>query len=138
MSEIVPGVCVAGNLPSERTMRRPVTILGFALMLSTATAAIGDTLTIKVLNDSADAIVATVYDLNAQPPGAAIVNQRIEGFAWIPALVTAGAAGNAHVRWTARTADASFRRCGHRERRGLANDATMHVSANSSCGHHSH
>jgi hypothetical protein len=119
-------------------MRRPVTILGFALMLSTATAAIGDTLTIKVLNDSADAIVATVYDLNAQPPGAAIVNQRIEGFAWIPALVTAGAAGNAHVRWTARTADASFRRCGHRERRGLANDATMHVSANSSCSNHAH
>jgi hypothetical protein len=121
-----------------RTMRRPVTILGFSLMLLTATAAIGDTLTIKISNDGADAIVATVYDMNAQPPGAVIVNQRIEGFAWIPALVTAGAAGNAHVRWTARTADASFRRCGHRERRGLANDATVHVSANSGCGNHTH
>jgi hypothetical protein len=121
-----------------RTMRRPVTLLGFALMLLTATAAIGDTLTIKVLNDGADAIVATVYDMNAQPPGAIIVDQRIEGFAWIPVSVTAGAAGNGHVRWIARTAGASFRRCGHRERRGLANDATVHVSANSECHNNSH
>jgi hypothetical protein len=117
-------------------MRRPVTLLGFTLMLLTATAAIGDTLTIRVFNDSSDAIVATVYDMDAQPPGAAIVNQRIDGFSWIPVLVNAGAAGNAHVRWSARTADPSFRRCGHQERRGLANDATMHVSANSRCGNH--
>jgi hypothetical protein len=114
-------------------MRQPVIILGFSLMLLTATAAMGDTVTIKILNDGADDIVATVYDMDAQPPGAAIVNQRINGFAWIPVLVTAGAAGNAHVRWIARTADASFRRCGHQVRRGLANDATVHVSANSRC-----
>jgi hypothetical protein len=119
-------------------MRRPVTLLGFSLMLLAATAAIGDTLTIKVFNDGADAIVATVYDMNAQPPGTVILDQRIEGFAWIPVLVTAGAAGNAHVRWTARTADASFRRCGHHERRGLANDATVHISANSRCGNPTH
>jgi hypothetical protein len=117
-------------------MRRPVTLLGFTLMLLTATAAIGDTLTIRVLNDSSDAIYATIYDMDAEPPGAAIVNQRIDGFAWIPVLVTAGAAGNAHVSWIARTADPSFRRCGHQERRGLADDATMHVSANSQCGTH--
>jgi hypothetical protein len=116
-----------------RAMRQPVIILGFSLMLLTATAAMGDTVTIKILNDGADDIVATVYDMDAQPPGAAIVNQRINGFAWIPVLVTAGAAGNAHVRWIARTADASFRRCGHQVRRGLANDATVHVSANSRC-----
>jgi hypothetical protein len=114
-------------------MRRPVTILGFMLMLLTGTAAVGDTLTIRVFNDSADAIVATVYDMNAQPPAAAIVDQRINGFAWIPVSVTAGVVGNAHVRWIARTADASFRRCGHRERRSLANDATVHISADSSC-----
>ena len=117
-------------------MRRPVTILGLSLMLLTATAAVADTLTIKVLNDGADAIFATVYDMDAQPPVAVIENQRIDGFAWIPVSVTAGAAGNAHVRWTARTADASFRRCGHRERRAIASDATMHVSANSQCGNH--
>jgi hypothetical protein len=143
-----PSVQVSENVPTVsagrkharrmRTMGRPVTVLGFTLMLLTATAAIGDTLTIKVFNDSADAIVATVYDLNAEPPGAAIMNQRIDGFSWIPVLVTAGASGNAHVRWIARTADPSFRQCGHHERRGLADEATVHVSANSRCDNHAH
>jgi hypothetical protein len=114
-------------------MRQPVVIAGFALMLLAATTAIGDTVTIKIYNDGVDDIVATVYDMNAQPPGVAIANQRINGFAWIPVLVTAGAAGNAHVRWIATTADASLRRCGHQDRRGLANDASVHVFANSRC-----
>lgn len=115
------------------TMRKPIVIAGLALMLSAANTAIGDTVTIRVYNDGSDDIVATVYDLNAQPPGVAIANQRISGFAWIPVLVTAGASGFAHVRWTATAADASFRRCGHQDRRGLANDASVRVFADSRC-----
>jgi hypothetical protein len=116
------------------TMRQSVVILGLSFMLFAATAAFGDTVTIKLFNDDADEIVATVVDMNADPPGVAIANQRISGFAWIPILVNADDAGYAHVRWTARTADASFRRCGHQEKRGVANDGSVRVYVNSRCG----
>jgi hypothetical protein len=112
--------------------REPIAVL--ALMLLTATTAIGDTVTIKIRNDGSDDIVATVYDMNAQPPGVAIADQRINGFAWIYVLVTAGDGGDAHVRWVATTGDASSRRCGHQDRRSLANDASVRVFANSRCG----
>jgi hypothetical protein len=107
---------------------------GLALMLFTTTTAIGDMVTIKIRNDGSDDIVATVYDMNARPPGVAIANQRINGFAWIPVLVTAGNSGNAHVRWIATAGDASSRRCGQQDRRHLANDASVRVFANSRCG----
>src|ERR1700732_1923458 len=106
-----------------RTLRRPVAILALSLMDLAANAAMADTMTIKLLNDGPDALIATVYDMNAQPPEVATVNQRISGFSWVPVLVTAGPRGNAHVKWIARNADPAFPRCGHRERRGLANDA---------------
>jgi hypothetical protein len=115
-------------------MRQPVLIAGLALMLLAATAAIADTVTIRICNDSPEEIIATVYDMNAQPPGVAIANQRISGFAWIPVLVNAGDTGNAHVRWVATTGDANFRKCGHQDRRGLANDASVQVFASSRCG----
>jgi hypothetical protein len=117
-----------------RTIHQPVVIACLALMLLAATRAIADTATIRIYNTGADDIVATVYDMNAQPPGVAIANERINGFAWIPLLVIADDAGNVHVRWSAITADASFRRCGHQDRRGITNDATVHVFANSRCG----
>ena len=113
-------------------------IAGLALMLFAATTAIGDTVTIKIRNDGSDDIVATVYDMNAQPQGVAIANQRINGFAWIPVLVIAGNAGNAHVRWIATTVDPGFRRCGHQDIRSLANDASVRVFANSRCGKRAH
>ena len=114
-------------------MHQPVAIAGLALMLLAATAAVGDTVTIRICNDGPEEVVATVYDMNAQPPGTAIANQRISGFAWIPVLVNTGDAGNAHVRWIATAGDGSSRRCGHRDRRGLANDASVRVFANSRC-----
>jgi hypothetical protein len=107
--------------------------LGLTSLLSAASASAGDTVPLKILNDSADAIEVTVYDMNVKPPGAAIVNQRINGFAWIPIEVAANTSGNAHVRWVARTADADFRRCGHEDKRGLEDEATVQVFANSRC-----
>jgi hypothetical protein len=115
------------------TVRQSLVTAGLGLMLLAANTAMADTVTIRVYNDGSDDIVATVYDLNAQPPGIAIANQRISGFAWIPVLVTAGASGFAHVRWTATVADTSFRRCGHQDRRGLTNDSSVRVFAESGC-----
>jgi hypothetical protein len=117
-----------------RTPSQPVVLLSFLLMLLAAAAAVADDmLTIRIYNDGSDDIVVTVYDMNAQPPGAVLTSQRINGFAWIPVSVTAGAVGNGHVMWSARTADASFHKCGHEERRRLANDESVRVSADSQC-----
>jgi hypothetical protein len=116
-----------------RTMLQTLASLGLTSLLSAASASAGDTVTLKILNDSADAIEATVYDMNVKPPGAAFTHQRINGFAWIPIEVAANTSGNAHVRWVARTADADFRRCGHEDRRGLEDEATVRVFANSRC-----
>jgi hypothetical protein len=116
------------------TMTQPTILVSLSLMMLAATAAVADDpVTIRIYNDEADDVVVTVYDMNAQPPEAVLANQRINGFAWIPVSVAAGAAGKAHVKWIARTAEASFPRCGHQEMRGVANDSLVHISANSSC-----
>jgi hypothetical protein len=116
------------------TMTQPTILASLSLMLLAATAATADDpVTLRIYNDDADDVVVTVYDMNAQPPEAVLANQRINGFAWIPVSVAAGAVGNGHVKWIARTASANFRRCGHQEMRGVANDSFVYVSANSSC-----
>jgi hypothetical protein len=117
-----------------RTIIHPVIILNLTLMLlPTVAAPSDDTVTIRIYNDGADTMVVTVYDMNAQPPGAVLASQRINGFAWIPVSVTAGPVGNGHVMWIARTADGSFHKCGDQDRRGLANDDSVGVFADSRC-----
>ena len=115
-------------------MSKPVIILGLSLLLSVSASAFADdSVTIRIYNDDADDIVLSVYDMNAEPPQAVIANQRINGFAWIPISVTAGAVGKGHVKWVARTADPTFHRCGYQEMHGVENDALLYVSVDSSC-----
>jgi hypothetical protein len=117
-----------------RKLAQPAILLGFVLtMLVSATAMGDDMVAIRISNDGTDDIVVTVYDMNAQPPGAVVVQQRINGFAWIPVSVTAGAAGMGHVRWTATSAKAGLRRCGHQDKGGLGNDDAVQVFADSQC-----
>ena len=116
------------------TMSRTVIIFTVSLMLlASAASDADDPLMIRIYNDDADDIVLSVYDMNARPPGAVIANRRINGFAWIPIPVTAGVVGKGHVKWIARTVDPGFHRCGYQEMRGVADDALVRVSANSSC-----
>ena len=77
-----------------------VILLSFSLttMLLTTAAHADDSVSIRIYNDGADNMVVTVYDMNAQPPGAVLASQRINGFAWIPVSVTAGAVGNDRAR----------------------------------------
>jgi hypothetical protein len=113
---------------------QPIKILGLALMLLGTTTAFGDeTVDLRVYNDTADEIVVTLYDMNVSPPEPVLVRQIIEGFAWVPASVTPGIEGDAHVRWTAETTGTSFHRCGHQERRGLTSDAMVRVFTDSRC-----
>jgi hypothetical protein len=115
-------------------MNKAAFILGLSVMLSVSAAAVADDpVTIRIYNDNADAIVVSVYDMNAQSQQAVIANQRINGFAWIPASVTAGAVGKGHLKWIARTVDSGFHRCGYQEVHGVANDALVYISVNSSC-----
>jgi hypothetical protein len=120
-----------------RTNIQPVTLLSLPLMLmlllATAALADDDLVTIRIYNDGAEDMIVSVYDMNAQPPGAALANRRISGFAWIPVSVTAGAAGHGHIMWTARIAGASSHSCGYQEMRGLASDDSVRVFADSKC-----
>lgn len=103
-------------------------------MLLGATTTFGDDLiNIRVYNDTAEEIVVTVYDMNAKPQRAVLVRQIIDGFAWVPVLVTLGSERTGHVRWTAETTATSFRSCGHQERRGLTNDAMVRAFTDSTC-----
>ena len=116
------------------TIVQPVIILSVSLMLLLTTAAVADdTLAIRLYNDGADDIVVTVYDMNAHPPGTVLASRRINGFAWIPISVTSGPVGKGHLTWLARTAGESFHRCGYQDRRGVANDDSVRVFADSRC-----
>ena len=115
-------------------MRQTVIFLSLSAMLLVSAAAVADdSVMIRIYNDGADDVVVTVYDMNTEPPMPVVANQRINGFAWIPVEVTAGAVGKGHVRWISRIADTSFHRCGHEEVHGVASDALVYVVANSSC-----
>ena len=117
-----------------RKLCQPVVIFGLLLTLSAGATAIGDDMVaIKINNDGTDDILVTVYDMNAEPPGAVIVRQRISGFAWIPVSATAGRAGFGHIQWTATSAVAGQHRCGQRDMRGLGNDDSVSVFADSPC-----
>jgi hypothetical protein len=109
-------------------------VIGLLLTLWVSATAVGDDmLAIKINNDGSDAILVTVYDMNAEPPGTVIAHQRINGFAWIPVSVSAGRAGFGHVRWTATSAQVGARRCGQHDSRGLGNDDSVPVFADSPC-----
>jgi len=108
-------------------------ILGLLLTLTGVTAVGDDMVALKISNDGTDDILVTVYDMNTEPPGAVIVRQRISGFAWIPVSVTTGRAGFGHIRWTATSAVAGQHRCGQSDTRGLVNDDSVSVFADSPC-----
>jgi hypothetical protein len=114
-----------------RTVSKAAILIGLSLVNAAAVA--DDQVSIRIYNDEADDIILSVYDMNAQPPAMVVADQRINGFAWIPVSVTAGAVGKGHLKWIVRTVDPDFRRCGYREMRRVANDALVSVSANSSC-----
>src|SRR5260221_5636161 len=82
-----------------RTNIQAVILLSLSLMtmLLTTAARADDTVSIRIYNDGADNMVVTVYDMNAQPPGAILASQRINGFAWIPVSVTADEAGRRSI-----------------------------------------
>lgn len=92
-----------------------------------------DTLPITVTNDNPDDVIVSLYDMNTKPRSKMLSRQRISGFASIPISVTPDADGNGHVYWTAISADPEHRKCGRKDRPGLATDTSVHVYAKSDC-----
>jgi hypothetical protein len=93
----------------------------------------GDGVTVRVLNDTPDALSVTMYDRNARPPQAVMSSEVINGNGSVSVSVTADASGRGHLSWTATTVDHDMRRCGHQDRRGVNDGDTIRVHANRSC-----
>jgi hypothetical protein len=117
-----------------RTMHQPA-LIPIILLLSavSVTAEADDMVAITITNDHTNDILVTVRDLNTEAHTKVLQGQRISGFASVPVSITAGAGGTGHVSWHATTADGDVRKCGHKDRPGLANNDSVHVHANSTC-----
>jgi hypothetical protein len=117
-----------------RKLGQPAVILSLLLTtLVCATAAGDDDVTLRINNDDADPVLVTVYDMNAEPPGAVVFKQTISGFAWMPVSVSSDGEGRGHVRWTATSAVAGPHLCGHHGDRQLRNDESVRVFADAPC-----
>jgi hypothetical protein len=100
------------------------------------TSALGQgTVTIHVLNDTTDNLEVTLYDRNLRRRQMIISGQVIYGNASIATTISADSSGQGHVYWKAMNTDRDMRRCGKHEQAGLNNGDTIHVWANSRCGH---
>ncbi len=104
-----------------------------AMLFAAATALGGDGVTVRVLNDTPDALTVTIYDRNAQPPQAVVSGEVLNGNASISVSATADESGRAHLSWTATTGDRDMRRCGRLDKPGLYDGDTIRVHANSRC-----
>jgi hypothetical protein len=112
---------------------RRKTLAVFSLMLLGAVALAGDGENLRITNDSIIDIFVTVQDTSTKPSIEVVAHQRVNGFASIPISVSTDATGLANVSWTAVRVDGADRRCGRGEQRGLNNDATVNVHADSDC-----
>jgi len=112
--------------------------LGLALLLSVAplvllsAPALGDGVVVNITNDGTVDIVVTVYDMSLGSR-AQILSQRVNGFTTIPVTISQDATGLANLAWTAVTVDPNDRKCGHADRLGLGNSATVKVHADTQC-----
>jgi hypothetical protein len=118
---------------SPNVNRTPFFLAVACLSMACSAARAGDTVTISVTNDDTDAILVTVFDMNTRPHVKVLDGQKISGFASVTISVAAGAGATGHVYWRAANLDPDRPRCGHRDRAGLSNEASVHVFARSRC-----
>jgi hypothetical protein len=102
-------------------------------LLMIGTALSGEGVQVKITNDGTQDIVVTVYDMNAKPQRILLQNARINGFTSVPVSAIADATGRANLSWTATSADAASKKCGHDDTLGLSDDSAVSVHADSRC-----
>jgi hypothetical protein len=103
------------------------------LLLLGSTALGSEGIRVSIRNDGTDDILVTVYDTTVGPNAAVLSHARINGFTTIPLSVAPDATGRANVSWTAVSADANGRKCGHADHVGLSDAASVTVHAESTC-----
>jgi hypothetical protein len=110
-------------------------VLLFAAPLLFAGTAVwaGEGVDVTVTNDSTEDLVVTVYDESVGPNAVVLSRAHMNGFTSIPVTVGTDASGQAKVSWTATTADADFKKCGHETHVALGEAASLTVHADSSC-----
>jgi hypothetical protein len=103
------------------------------LLLLGSVALGGEGIQVSIKNDGTDDILVTVYDTTVGPNAVVLSHARINGFTTIPLSVVPDATGRANLSWTAVTADANGRKCGHADHVGLRDAASVTVHADSTC-----
>jgi hypothetical protein len=107
-------------------------VLGATPLVLLSAVAWSDGLTVNVTNDGTEDIQVTVYDTSVGPK-AMVLSQRVTGFTTVPVTVSQDATGRANLAWTAVTIDPNNRKCGHADRTGLSDAASVHVRADADC-----
>ena len=114
----------------KRIMAAAVVLI---LPLVSRNAAVGaDGVQVTITNDGTEDIMVTVYDMNTHPHRVVLVNTRINGFTSVPISLVGDRVGRAKLSWTATSADAASRKCGH-ARSVVGDDGTVNVHADSRC-----
>jgi hypothetical protein len=112
-------------------------LLGCAVLaLAHSPAMAGGSVTVHILNDTADSLIVSLYDRNLGRKLPVLSGQVINGNASISISITANASGQGHLSWTAATVDADMRRCGHEDKPGLNDGETVRVHAGERCPAH--
>ena len=110
-------------------------MLGTAPLLLVSAAALGgEGVMVNITNDGTEDIVVTVYDMTVGPHAVVLSHARINGFTTIPVSVSPDGTGRANLSWSAITADATARKCGHADNVVLTDSSSVTVHADSSCG----
>jgi hypothetical protein len=103
------------------------------LVLIAGNAVGGNGINLSVTNDGIVDIFVTIYDMSSKPSAIVVSHQRINGFTTIPIAVNPDATGRASISWTAISVDDRDRRCGHAEKTGLDDGASVNVHVDSDC-----
>jgi hypothetical protein len=104
-------------------------------LLALSTAAVGglNGVDVTITNDGTEDVVVTVYDTSTQPNSVVLAHERINGFTRIPVSLSADDSGRGNLAWTAVTVDPRSRKCGHEDKVGLSDSASVDVHADAEC-----
>jgi len=117
----------------NRELGSAVLASAIPLLLLGGAASGGEGIQISIKNDGTDDILVTVYDTTVGPDTVVLAHARINGFSTVPLSVAPDATGRGNLSWTAVTADANGRKCGHADHVGLRDTASVTVHADANC-----
>jgi hypothetical protein len=113
-----PRVLLLRKEKAMRSVHKSLLLSSIPLVLMSGAAVGGlNGIDVTITNDGTEDVVVTVYDTSTQPNSVVLSHERING----------------NIAWTAVTADANGRKCGHANTQGLTDSASVHVHADTEC-----